>query len=317
MTGQSDAEGGPHEPPSARLSGRVESADAFGQRTHRFEAELGDDSLAGLEGRTMKATYLTEARLQALAEQLTPIDWAVLQTLARVRLASGQQLERLHFAGRPRQARRTLSRLATWHLAVRLDRRVGGVRAGSHGYIYALARGGQRLLAARAATHAQRPPRTWTPGRPFLSHSLLVSETYVRLVEVERAGGLRLLMWTSEPTCWRSFTGRGGTRLMLKPDAFVRVGLDSFEDAWFLEVDCATESSTALARKFDLYRQYWTSGQEQARLGVFPRVLWLVPSEARQEQLVEVASRQPAEAWKLFTVRRYEELIQAVREGAA
>jgi hypothetical protein len=126
-----------------------------------------------------------------------------------------------------------------------------------------------------------------------------------------------LLTWTSEPTCWRSFTGRGGTRLVLKPDAFVRVGLDSFEDAWFLEVDCATESSTALARKFDLYRQYWSCGQEQARLGVFPRVLWLVPNQTRREQLIEVAARQPAEAWKLFTVRLFAELVETVREGAA
>jgi hypothetical protein len=93
--------------------------------------------------------------------------------------------------------------------------------------------------------------------------------------------------------------------------------LDGFEDVWFLEVDCATESSTALARKLDLYRQYWSCGQEQARLGVFPRVLWLAPNQTRREQLIEVASRQPAEAWKLFTVRLFAELVEAVREGAA
>ena len=82
-----------------------------------------------------------------------------------------------------------------------------------------------------------------------------------------------------------------GERLVLKPDAFVRLGVGDLEENNFLEVDRSTESPTVLKRKALTYVAYWQSGEEQVRRGVFPRVLWLVPDERRKQQLLNVLSR--------------------------
>jgi hypothetical protein len=81
-------------------------------------------------------------------------------------------------------------------------------------------------------------------------------------------------------------------------------------------VDRGTEATTTIARKCELYRRYWQTGTEQARTGVFPRVLWLAPDERRQEQLVEVCGRQPAEAWRLFSVARFDLAVDRLLQGA-
>jgi hypothetical protein len=248
-----------------------------------------------------RARRISQRQLAVVASSLAAVDKAVLGSLEWVRLASGSQLLRLHFAERPsaeRQARRHLARLVELRLLARLTRRIGGVRAGSSGFVYALDVAGQRLLAAGSNNH--RHP--WTPGVPFLAHALAVTEIYVKLIEAERRGLVEVLGFAAEPRCWRSFTGAGGVPATLKPDAFLRLGLGDYEDSWFIEVDRATEAPSTLARKLDLYRRYWQSGREQSRHGVFPRVLWIVPNEQRKGLVVELTATQPAEAWSLFQV---------------
>jgi len=256
-------------------------------------------------------TRITEARVAQLEEELAPRDLALVETLDRVRLATTAQLERLHFTdgtslANARQCRRTLARLISLHVLTRLDRRVGGVRAGSAGHIYALDIAGQRLASACGPAGGIRIRRPWTPSSPFVRHALAVTELYIQLREAEQANSLDILDFWAEPLCWRRFTGIGGGQVALKPDAFVRVGLGKYEHASFVEVDRATQSGPTIARKLTLYRRYWQTGKEQERLGVFPKVVVLVPSEARKEVLVEVCGAQPAEAWPLFQVARYE-----------
>lgn len=247
----------------------------------------------------------------------------MVQDLDRLRLASVKQLERLHFttdkpAANASQARRTLARLAERRVVVRLDRRVGGVRAGSSGYVYALDLAGQRLASACGPAGGARIRRPWTPGPAFVAHQLAVSELYVHLIEATRRGGLDLLDFDSEPACWRSFTGAGGARTVLKPDAFVRVGIGEFEDVYFVEVDRATHSGPSVGHKLTLYRRYWQTGREQNRWdGVFPKVLVLVPSEARRNALVEVACQQPADSWPLFQIVRYENALDVFTGGGS
>ena len=54
----------------------------------------------------MSRRYLTRSRVVALAESLSSRDQAILQTLATVRLATGDHLTRLHLADlSPRRAR--------------------------------------------------------------------------------------------------------------------------------------------------------------------------------------------------------------------
>lgn len=268
-----------------------------------------------------RRTRVTEAYVADLAHTLTPREQAVVQSLDRLRLSSVKQLERLHFTGESapanaRQARRTLARLIERRVVVRLERRVGGVRAGSRGSVYALDVAGQRLASACGPAGGVRIRRPWTPGGAFVAHQLAVSELYVRLVEAARRGGVEVLAFDAEPICWRTFTGLGGARTVLKPDAFVRLGLGDFEDSYFVEVDRATHSGPSVARKLTLYRRFWQTGREQNRWGgVFPKVLVLVPSEARRAALVEVASNQPAESWRLFQIARYDDALDVFCGG--
>lgn len=244
----------------------------------------------------MSGRRLSQQALRELAASLSADDRAILASLGRVGVATGAQLRRLHFAERPsaaRQARRSLQRLSDQRLLCRLQRRIGGVRAGSDGYVYALDVAGLRLSGQARA----RRPRT--PGIAFLAHALAVSELYVGLVERGRSGRSELLEFVAEPACWRRYAGPSGASLLLKPDAYLRLGVGAFEDRWFVEVDRGSEGPSTLAHKARAYTSYWQSGREQP---VFPKVLFVVPDEARKAVMVDVLAALPSETWPLFGV---------------
>src|SRR5579862_4494829 len=99
----------------------------------------------------MTNEYITLAVADRLAAQLSERDRAILMDLARVRVLSGSQITRLHFAdlveaNRERTRRRVLARLVECRLAATLERSVGGARAGSAGHVYSLGIAGQRAL---------------------------------------------------------------------------------------------------------------------------------------------------------------------------
>src|ERR1700684_4056990 len=142
----------------------------------------------------MPARYLTSTVLRDLEARLTERDYAVIQRLPALRFLTGSQLTRLCFAdsddavANARAARRELLRLVRLDVLARLPRRVGGVRAGSAGYVYHLALGGQRLAVSRGWQPERRRRRSFAPGLLFLRHSLRVAELHTRLVEAERPG---------------------------------------------------------------------------------------------------------------------------------
>lgn len=266
----------------------------------------------------MTRPYLSAERVTELAAGMTDRDRAILATLRRVRVASGAQLERLHFTnGAGRHRRRVLTSLARRQIVARLPRSVGGVRAGSDGYVYALGPAGQRLTDGTGPAGGCRPRRPWTPGVLFLRHSLAVTEVYVALKEAEAAGLLEVVEFTTEPRTWRRFTGRGGARQVLKPDAYAAVGLGDFLDRWLIEVDRGTESPTTVERKLRLYRTYWQTGYEQARHGgVFPRIVWLVPDTQRAAVVERAIGRLPLDARGLFAVAVFDQALERILAGA-
>lgn len=244
----------------------------------------------------MSRVYVTPSHLRQLSEWLTDSERAVLADVAAAGVLSALQLQRLHaepsLSG-TRSFRRTLSRLAEAGLLCRLSRRVGGRKAGSTSFVYALDIPGQRLLTPLEG--GQRYRRPWTPGPSVLGHALAVSEVYVRLRLAAQAGQLQLVQWQGEPACWRPFTSAGGPSV-LKPDAAVVLGLGAWEDRWFIEIDCGTEGPATLARKLAAYGSYLASGREQQAEGVFPGVLWLVPDTERQRVLQRAIARSDGEA---------------------
>jgi hypothetical protein len=232
-----------------------------------------------------------------VAERLSQRDWEVLRLVARFRVMSGAQLARLlwphgELGTRARLARRGLARLAALEVLERLPRRVGGVRAGSEGLVFALGRGGQRLLA-REQRSGRRVRRAYAPGARYLAHALGVCELYVALIEAQRGGLTELLAFDPEPACWRRYPGPYGAGFVAKPDAYVRLGVGEYELSWFVEVDMATEAQTTLAHKARRYVDLYRAGVEQSTRGVFPRVAWIAPDTARVEVIRAALGRLP------------------------
>jgi len=248
----------------------------------------------------MSTHYVSRERLSRLAVELTERDRRIVEMVATLRLVSGRQILRAHWPeaseADARAARRTLVRLTRERVLARLDRRVGGLGRGSEAWTYALDTGGQRLLRAG---HPRRPR---LPSPAMWSHVLAGSEAYVRLVEALRPSGRRLDVWQGEPACWRRFTGRHGERVVLKPDAFVRVMGGGFTDVAFVEIDTGSQSRAVIRAKLAAYRAYAAAGVEQARHGVFPQVVFITPHETRHATLVDLVAEQPPQWWPLFAV---------------
>jgi hypothetical protein len=218
----------------------------------------------------------------ALSEQ----DWAILGFLNLVGLATTTQLWRRHFADHATAAagqwatRQRLRHLVGLGLIRHLERRIGGVRAGSAALVWYLTRSGQRVHdpGRRLSYRFGHEPS----GR-LVDHSLAITETVVRLVEAERGGAVEVLRIQSEPECWRAFLGPHGQPRRLRPDLLAVTSLagSQFEDWWFVEVDRGTETLTTITRKASVYEDYRRSGLEQQRSGVFPRVVWITPDQGR------------------------------------
>ena len=267
-------------------------------------------------GNPAKREYVTRSRVAVLGRQLNRRQWAILGDSARLGVLSGRQIRRLHYgpstAG-ARLARKHLGQLTAWRVLTRLDRSVGGRRAGSAGYIYALGPAGQRLIDPDRKRF--RPP--WTPRPSYLRHALAVSQLYTELREQERSSAMELVAFESEPNCWRRYFGPGGARSILKPDALVVVGLDDIEDRYFIEADCSTEPGPRIRAKAKTYVRYWQSGREQAAFGIFPYVLWIAPTAKRANLLVDVLAKLDPDQWQLFLVMTAEEAPDRIADGTA
>ena len=247
-----------------------------------------------------------------LLDRLSDRDWQIVRAVARVRVMTGAQLERLVFVdlvGRSRSVVRwrVLKRLVDWRVLMMLPRRVGG--RGSSSAAYVLDTAGQTLVRLGDV----RPRRPGEPGERFLRHVLAVSELYVQFVATARGGGFELTDYQAEPLAWMP-DGFGG---WLKPDAFVSLAQGDVADDWFIEIDLATEHLPTLKRKVETYLDFFQRGQLGPN-GVMPRVLFVVPDQQRQEAIRAILDRLPVTANSLVHVVTASEavryLVQVLRE---
>ena len=126
---------------------------------------------------------------------------------------------------------------------------------------------------------------------------------------------MRLTALELEPDCWRNYRSRGVHRT-LKPDLYAAAVSDDCEDRWFLEVDLDTESPKKVKEKCEWYHQYYRSGIEQEKYGMFPLTIWIVPNADRKERLLyHLREAFAAEPVKLFTVITIEELPVLLQKG--
>jgi hypothetical protein len=252
--------------------------------------------------------------LVGLRAQLTPRATALVQQVGDLRLMTGKQISVIHFPGDQhtsslaavRACSRELARLTQYRLLVRLERRIGGVRAGSSSHIYALGPVGQRVLALNGARRRFREP-----SAIFVDHTLAVSQLAVDLTLAQRAEHCEILNLQAEPDCWRTFSTATG-RVLLRPDLAVTLGIDEYVVSFFVEVDRGTEHLPALLRKCHTYEVYYRSGHEQARDGVFPRVCWIMPEELRAERLRQALDRDRQHTSGLFLITTADKALETL-----
>ena len=246
-----------------------------------------------------------------LVETLSPRDWAIISTLERVRLASGTQLERLHFsnlAGRSRSIMRwrVLKRLTDDRILLTLDRRIGAARHGSDQLRYALDSAGIWLVRWRDNIESfnERVRRPRVPGERFVAHTLAVTELFVQLCEQTGPGRGELVDFETEAMAWRP-DGLGG---FVKPDALVKLRRGSITDHWWYEADLprhdsdlANESLPVIQKKLHTYLDFVRRGQYGPD-GMVPRVMFGVPTARRRAAIQSLVKNLPEPAAALFVV---------------
>jgi hypothetical protein len=215
-----------------------------------------------------------------------------------------------------RVCRRVLRRLAELRVLVHLERRIGGVRAGSASYVWQIGPVGDRLLRERAEQPRRRQRE---PGLLFLDHCLAVADAHMSLVRAHRAGDLELIEVQTEPDCWRVFTGLGGARLTLQPDLSI-VTADPADQAyvncWSVEIDRGTEPLPRLLAKCGRYEACRQSGAEHEDEG-FPVVVWVMPDQRRAERLAAEIQRDRSLDLQLYRITTAESVVQVIRGGVA
>ena len=99
---------------------------------------------------------MTRSDLDTLADRLTERDYELLRDVEKYRLLTTRHVQRLHFdpvhptpTASARSCNRALARLRDARVLKALDRRIGGVRAGSAGFVWYLGPAGDRMLRSK------------------------------------------------------------------------------------------------------------------------------------------------------------------------
>jgi len=261
-------------------------------------------------------TRVRPAHVDRLAARLSPRDWRVIETVNRLRVVSGWQLERLCFAelgsarSRTVTRSRVLGRLVRERVLVAVGRQIGGAGRGSTVQAYALDVAGRQLVVRRQLGEAERlrVRRPGAPGERTLRHTLAVSELYAQLVEQAPAADARVATFRAEPGAWWP-NGLGG---FIKPDAYVVLGRGDVRDHWWAEVDLATESLPTIRAKIQTYLSF----RERGARGPDEVLPWLVISTTtakRRAAIAELVRRLP-EAAELVTVVEGREAAETMLE---
>ena len=261
--------------------------------------------------------------LATLTDQLIERDYELLENVEKYRLLTSKHLQRLHFnpahpsqLAAARACHRTLVRLRELGVLKALQRRIGGARSGSAGFVWYLGPAGERLLR-NLHPDAKRGRRNYRePSRHFVDHTLAVAELAVQTIEVARSGVIEVLQIEAEPSSWQQSVSRFGTVQTLKPDLRLVTASGEYEHHWFIEVDMASEHLPVIVRQCIAYHAHRATGRYQAEHNLYPAVVWVVPAEHRRRQLqAGIAAEKQLDA-RLFTIVTPSQVTDLLRAGA-
>jgi len=272
---------------------------------------------------------LSGKKIEELSRAISDRDKEILRSLQKCRYLTTKQVTRLHFnnsstkTAATRASNRSLSKLKDYGLIGALERRVGGPAHGSDPYIWSLTAAGFRLINLDNLDHSSRK-RYLEPSSYFLTHTLTIAEGYLQLRDICQKSGAELADVQFEPECWRWHKSSKGKPVALKPDLFAAVRFAGYEDRYFIEVDRGTVTLQMIIRKCHSYLHYLKTGVEQKKHGIFPYVLWIVPSKKRYESVRVTLQEHFPKLQQLFIVITPDELerlitggVEAYRKGDA
>ena len=268
-----------------------------------------------------RSMYFTKQRLEELKRNMSGRDRHILESIKKCRYLTTLQIAQLYCdqsinrRSAVRAANRCLTKLKNVGLIRSLQRRIGGVRAGSGSFVWTLTSGGFQLLCLDSGGKQSRK-QFREPSLHFLEHTLIISEAYLQMTRICATHQMTLSHIQFEPDCWRRYSDKRGKQIVLKPDLHAVTRGDSYEDCWFLEIDRATETPERVLDKCERYIQYLRTGAEQKQRGVFPYVVWIVPDEKRKNSLrAHIAKAFPRGA-NIFITILPDELEILITSGA-
>lgn len=251
-----------------------------------------------------------------------PMQARLLALVAAHRFATTTQLARLtapeyaSSASALRQTQRHLASLAQQRLLTSLERRVGGWQGGSAVTIWAATTRGHRLVAAEdeEVPRRQRPREVSTT---FLDHLLAITEVRTSIEEAVRQEADTEAAVALEPECWRTALSPSGQVQVLRPDLAVTITSPAYEDCYLIEVDRATENPGRVIATCWRYQEHQATSAQASDGGVFPLVVWLVPTDRRRHRLERAIAHSAGLLRELFRVIRLDQLPTLIHGGPA
>ena len=253
-----------------------------------------------------------------------PMQARLLALVAAHRFATTTQLARLtapEYASPGsalRQTQRHLASLAQQRLLTSLERRVGGWQGGSAVTVWAATTRGHRLVVAdededEEVPRRQRPREVSTT---FLDHLLAITEVRTSIEEAIRQEADTEAAVALEPDCWRTVLSPSGQVQVLRPDLAVTITSPAYEDRYLMEVDRATENPGRVIATCWRYQEHQATSQASDG-GVFPLVVWLVPTDRRRHRLERAIAHSTDLLRDLFRVIRLDQLPTLIHGGPA
>ena len=267
---------------------------------------------------------LTEsmARFSSLVPApIHPMQARLLALVAAHRFATTTQLARLTAleyaspASALRQTQRHLASLAQQRLLTSLERRVGGWQGGSAVTIWAATTRGQRLVATGEGDEVPRRQRPREVSTTFLDHLLAITEVRTSIEEAVRQEADTEAAVALEPECWRTRLGPSGQVQVLRPDLAVTITSPAYEDRYLIEVDRATENPGRVIATCWRYQEHQATSAQVSDGGVFPLVVWLVPTDRRRLRLERAIAHRTGLLRDLFRVIRLDQLPTLIHGG--
>ena len=253
-----------------------------------------------------------------------PMQARLLALVAAHRFATTTQLARLtalEYASPGsalRQTQRHLASLAQQRLLTSLERRVGGWQGGSAVTIWAATtRGHRRLAADEGDEEVPRRQRPREVSTTFLDHLLAITEVRTSIEEAVRQQTDTEATVALEPDCWRTALSPSGQVQVLRPDLAVTITSPAYEDRYLIEVDRATENPGRVIATCWRYQEHQATSAQASDDGVFPLVVWLVPTDRRRHRLERAIAHSTGLLRDLFRVIRLDQLPTLIHGGPA